>query len=337
MRRLLPVLAVLAGIIAAILWQPWTASLPVSPPAATLPAARPAVCAPAPDTGHLGVCIATLPGLQPRAVLPPAGPKIPDTYEGQGCVQWGRASGISGAIVKAYEAGYVDHALACNVANLRRTRLWWAAYAFLRPGSCTGQADGYVAVMRSVGGFDGPPIADAEVPLPGGFVACWVARVKHDTGAPTVVVYSAPGTWPGGPDPGAAAWPASYGVSRAPCLFGDCSPVAWQYTDRGCWALMCGDLSVDYGITKMLAHPPAPPCCALGQHGFGVWVTSHRLVLTGWLKAATSTYTPMMKAAVRGFQRQHRLKPATGTAGPRTRALLLIIARYDVAHHRKDR
>lgn len=219
-------------------------------------------CNPAPNQGHMGVCTPRTQTLGPLPTL--SGSFIPDVYELNGCKNWAGSKGhIAGGIVKAFEFR-TDHCLAQNWASLTRAKIWHAAYDFLRPGSCTGEADAYVSAVRHVGGFNsGPAIGDAEVALPAGFVACWVARIKHDTDQHTVIIYTAPGTWPGGGNPGADLWVATYGP--VPGCVWTCTHIAWQFTDGTHGPLPhstligTGDISINNGITKILAKPLPKP------------------------------------------------------------------------------
>lgn len=206
-------------------------------------------CNPAPGNGVMGICIPHRVGGSLNA---PRGALLPDVSEYQGCPRW--QEGIPGVTFRVYEAGtgLQDRSAACNARRLRQIGAWDAAYAFLRPGSCTGQADRTVAILRAVGGISGPVVADAEVPLPAGFVACFDARVARDMGNDAQVDYSAPGTWPGG-SPTRPVWVATYGPAPG-CVGGVCSHVAWQFSeDFNCHGLV-GDCSLDTGITAIRQH-----------------------------------------------------------------------------------
>lgn len=138
-----------------------------------------------------------------------------------------------------------------------------AAYWFLRPVSCTGQADVFAGRVRLVGGLGPdalPPVADAEVPLPAGCVAVFVVRLEHDLGISLVIVYTAPGTWPGGSRPADAdLWVATYGPTPG-CVW-TCSHVAWQFSggDAGplphSWpGIGTVDVDLDTGLLGLTAR-----------------------------------------------------------------------------------
>lgn len=208
-------------------------------------------CIPPLGAGTVGACTP-----KPKVSLAPKqtrGALIPDVSGYQGCPNWPR--GIPGVIFKVYEGNWhQDPSAGCNAHRLKQIGAWDAAYTFLRPGSCVGQADTTVAIVKGIGGVSGPLIADAEVPLPPGFVTCFVERLHHDTGNYAQIIYTAPGTWPGGPL-ARALWVATYG-SRPGCVAGVCGYSAWQFTDKGCAYGLCGDLSVDNGITRFRQQPP---------------------------------------------------------------------------------
>lgn len=238
----------------------------------------PHACVPAVGQGHIGACV---PGRATGALTKPglAGPAryFPDVYEGTGTVDWqgAKARGLTGAVVKAYEENYQqDGQFARNWSQLRSLGLWHAAYLFARAGNCTVEADTYVNIVRSVGGWDalaGPPIIDAEVPG-AGIVPCLAARIRADTGISAIVTYTAPGTWPGGGAGGTRLWVATYGSGYG-SVPGFGSPVAWQFTNghigpdpHGVYGLQNGDVSIDFGLQTMLAHPAPPRVRCFGPH-----------------------------------------------------------------------
>ena len=225
------------------------------------PAVAYRVCDPAPGAGVLGVCTPkSLPGVNSTPINSVL---LPDVSEYQGCLRWRR--GVPGVIFRVYEAGtgLQDRSARCNATRLRQIGAWDAAYAFLRPGSCTRQADRTVAIVRGIGGVSGPVVADAEVTLPTGFVSCYVDRVRLDTGNGAQVIYTAPGTWPGGPLT-RPLWVATYGSSPG-CVAGVCSHVAWQFSDSFNCDGYFGDCSVATGIRRILQRPPHPNALLLAE------------------------------------------------------------------------
>ncbi|HXO85551.1 MAG TPA: GH25 family lysozyme [Gemmatimonadales bacterium] len=193
-----------------------------------------------------------------QALAAPAGRTFPDVSSWQGCqLNW---NGIAapGAAVKADEYGQ-DACFAHNVASLRAAGKWWAPYLFVR--SCSAAA--FIATIRSVGGLtSGPAIIDEEVPAADGCTATLTAQIERAFGREPVE-YTSPGTAPTGAAVGhLPLWVASYGVSRAPCLWR--CPVAWQFTDGASVprffvaGLGYVDVSVDYGLLSMLPPKPKP-------------------------------------------------------------------------------
>jgi GH25 family lysozyme M1 (1,4-beta-N-acetylmuramidase) len=215
---------------------------------------------------------------------------VPDVSYFQGHPAWGQAkSHINGAIARVADGHFNDPAFAYNWHELRRLHIWHAAYFFVRPGNCTAEADRAVALVNAQGGFDsGPLIADAEVPLNYGCAAAFVREAKVRTGLPEVI-YTAPGTWAGGPHGNALLWVASYGPHPG-CVW-TCAHVAWQFTDGligpypHCTpGIGCDDISTDNGITK-LGHKAEPSAAqkrvakrrSLASHRATI-VTLHKLI-----------------------------------------------------------
>jgi hypothetical protein len=210
-----------------------------SPPRVTQPATTPRV-----GEGCMGACRPTLHvGLVPST--PRGRPHIPDVSEFQPPV-----TGHVPTVIRLYEAGdnQRDANAAINAYRLRSWHVWFGGYSFLRPGSCTAQADRTVQIIHRIGGLSGPVIADAEVPLPAGFVRCFTSRVHRLLPRYPVGTYTSCGTVSEVVLP---LWVADYGV-LTPCTpFGDPFE-AWQYVN-GAW---CGervvtDCSLDYGITSL--------------------------------------------------------------------------------------
>jgi hypothetical protein len=219
----------------------------------------------------MGPCRPTLKlGATPYRVARRA--RIPDVSEYQPCV-----TGHVPTVIRLYEAGtgLQDTEAACNARRLRAWRVWFAGYSFLRPGSCTGQADRTVAIARRIGGLNGPVIADAEVPLPRRFVRCFTRRVHHDAPSTPTATYTSCGTVSEVVLP---LWVANYGV-RWPCSpFGD-PFIAWQYVAGSyCGERFVTDCSLDFGITRL--HPrPAPRPPAEKQRLIRYWQLERRVVL----------------------------------------------------------
>lgn len=178
-----------------------------------------------------------------KGVAPPtAGHVFPDLSEYQGCPRF-----YGPVIFKVYEGGYgQDHSASCNIRRAHALGTWAGVYAFLRPQNCAGQGYATASIVRQLGGVPGPVVADAEVALPTNCVSQFLNSIRTHLGGPTDI-YTSPGTWPGG-SLTAPLWVATYG-SRPGCVAGQCSHVAWQFTDNGnCGGLGGTDCSVSSGI-----------------------------------------------------------------------------------------
>lgn len=213
--------------------------------------------------GRPGICAPHTPGAQLPKRITLRGPRyFVDVYEGEGHIVWSRHR--TAAVVKAYEAGYLDHQFVSNWRQLVHLGRWHAAYAFLRPSmSCYAQGVGLGRRIRSVGGEDprsGPPVADAEVPLPSGCIRAFAAGVEHVVGWKDVTTYTCPGCYPGGGV--GLAWIADYG--RFPPALWASHVSAWQFTSNGCYARLCGDVDLSYGLLSTVHARPRPhPHCGV--------------------------------------------------------------------------
>lgn len=220
------------------------------------PTAQPAGFCP-PGQSFMGCATPHTLGIGPKLTVP-AGHLFPDVSSYQGHPNWAAAKPhIAGAIAKAFEY-HEDPDFAYNVAALKAQRLPWGAYDFVR--FC--DASGFIAVLRSVGGPTSlPPVIDMEVPAARGCAPALDRQVfaafhRH------AVIYTAPGTWPGGSNAGLPVWEATYGSGFSAVWH----PVlAWQFTD-GKWGSTVyipgigqGDVSVDYGLLEQVPNP-LPVC-----------------------------------------------------------------------------
>jgi hypothetical protein len=239
-----------------------TRTVTVAKPPSTGAAAEAAPCVPPLGAGRLGVCVPKSTGqaLSPTAAT---GRHVPDVSEYNPCRLY------SEAIVRVYEAGtgLQDSTARCHFAELRRIGAWRAAYAFVRPpgyhhaGSCVAQADRTAAIVKGLGGVTGPVVEDAEVPLPRGFVACFLGRLRAQGFA--TVTYTSTGTASGGPFK-SPLWLASYGAHPG-CIEGICHRVAWQFGSTINCRGVYGDCSIDEGILAIRQTPPVSKAALEGR------------------------------------------------------------------------
>lgn len=211
-------------------------------------------------SGTTDTCVTVTPSHLQGAGASASG-RIPDVSSFQGHPNWAaaKAAGIAGAIVKAGEF-VEDPDFAFNWNALRSLGLWHAPYDFVR--FCN--AAPFIAWLNSVGYAQdptaGPPVLDMEVASAAGCAPTMTAQLEAAFHR-TPVIYTAPGTWPGGSHAGDPLWIATYGSSFSAIW----QPVvAWQCTDGqfGCVTFVpgigFGDVSVNLGITKLTPVPTKP-------------------------------------------------------------------------------
>lgn len=209
--------------------------------------------------GGTGPSSATAPVGATFGAPAPGARVFPDVSSWQGHPDWAAAKGhITGGVAKAFEYRQ-DPDFAYNVAALKRLGLPWAAYDFVR--SCN--AAGFIAALRSVGGPTSmPPVLDEEVPAANGCtytLAHQIFTAFHRW----PIEYTSPGTEPSGAGAeNLALWIADFGPSF-PCLW-TCHPVAWQFASPPFVyyripGLGYGDVSIDYGMTKLVVKPKPTP------------------------------------------------------------------------------
>jgi Glycosyl hydrolases family 25 len=232
----------------------------------THPALRagPQSCVPKEGAGVVGACAPKVRGLGQKSTL--TGRFVPDVSYYQPHVNWraAKAWGIRGAIVRVADGHFNDPVFTRYWHELKALGLWHAAYYFLRPYNCAGQADRAVGLVNAAGGLtSGPLITDSEVPLNHNCAQTFVQRVEVDTHWNVSVIYTSPGTWAGGGHGTAVLWVASYGPTPG-CVW-TCGHVSWQYTDgiygpspRCISGIGCGDVSLDSGLTAITRTSPAP-------------------------------------------------------------------------------
>lgn len=243
--------------------HPPSGSTKATPPPAVKRVDGAESCTPAAGSGVMGACTplpstAVQEELRSTRKQASSARRIPDVSEFQGHPNWRLASrSIGGAIVRVADGSHDDADFAYNWHELRALHVWHAAYFFLRPGDCASEARRAIALIKAQGGFDsGPLIADAEVPLPFFCAAQFSKAAEVGSGFHVCVIYTAPGTWPGGSNGGCVLWVATYGP-RPGCVW-SCTHVAWQYTDGQFGpfphcipGVGCDDISADSGITSI--------------------------------------------------------------------------------------
>lgn len=174
---------------------------------------------------------------KPTAVAASLGKLIPDVSEYQGCTI------PHGAFIfRLYEGNTEreDTTASCHARGGNHAHVWTAGYAFLRPGhgGCYTQAARAVAIANRLGGVQ-VLIADSEVPLPPGFVRCWLKTAAAHYPA---VEYTCPGC---GDEQVGKIWIADYPI-RPPGKW-----IAHQFSDAYQCAGVFGDCSKDEGITSL--------------------------------------------------------------------------------------
>jgi hypothetical protein len=256
-------------------------------------------CDPKPGQGHLGDCVPHQAGIAPNRFrllkLPANNGLMCDIYEGDSITSYQTlAQHVTGCIFKAYETNYGQDSHFVRSWNaFKALGKWHSAYLFLRAGDCFAQAQAFVNIVNSVGGFNqpntGPPVVDSEVPSAAQDTACVVARLEHLTHR-QVVIYTAPGTWPGGSHGDALEWAAGYGnYTHSPCIW-TCLPVAWQFTDGTFGPFphqlpgyaSPGDISVDYGLSRLVAGPPPDIYAKYPTAVIRPWGVSEHQVVAEW-------------------------------------------------------
>jgi hypothetical protein len=191
----------------------------------------------------------------------------------------------------------VDKYASHNAASLHQLGMWAAGYWFVRATGCQSEAKQIVAEAKALG--IKIVVLDSEVPEARGYTACLAPSIK--SAGLIVLEYTSPGSNPDSVNPGLNEWVAAYGPAHVPCVFtcnvnvaGKQSILAWQCTDGrfGCVisvpGIGLGDVSVDYGITKVGAPPP-PPVWTF-NHAFQVGFT--RGFDVGWLRRHHLPLTP---------------------------------------------
>ena len=232
----------------------------------------------------------------------PSGPHFPDVSDWQGHPDWAAAKGsISGAVVKAYEYA-PDPDFSYNAAALSRLGVRWGAYLFVR--GC-GYGPAFANTVAPWAARLSVLVLDMEVPAAKGCAPTLYRTVHAALPRVPVVIYSGPGTWPGGSNARLDVWVAAYGPSHPPCLFtchvGASSAqtiLAWQLTDGRYGFRMYvpgigyGDVSLDYGMFPAPAKIALPVCihrresraaCAVARARIAKWTRALDASLTAFI------------------------------------------------------
>lgn len=235
---------------------------------------------------------------------------FPDVSQWQGHLDWTAAAPfICAAAAKAGEGGSgQDPDFEWNVSQFRALHIPWSAYFFVR-----GCSDGpqFVAELTAIH-FKGDPLAlrpvlDMEVRSAFN-CAVPMARVIHAAFGVWPIIYTAPGTWPGGASGGLDAWEAAYTLGARPALPFTATVLAWQrysppFTLRSVPGLGTIDESIDLaGFSKQLAFPPAPKpspflIYPLAPHKIGGVEISERLTVEAWW--ADGCHNPVIRVECR--------------------------------------
>lgn len=252
---------------------PLTAATPAPAPSPT------GACPPRQSTPGCSIAVAPTeaPGLLKLA--PIGGAEWPDVSDWQGPITPnGRTAGVNWGLVKAWQLSHgwpafgafklgeygLDPDASINSAALTRLGMGKLAYWFVRNTGCSHEAAQIIADAKLVGVH---AIAlDAEVGEAAGYTTCLIPSLRASGWFHLVVVYTGPGTWPGGVTFGAPLWDAAYNFSGP--QFGGLwtsHAAAWQFTD-GVFAARTfvpgvgfDDVNLDTGMTKLADGPPAGP------------------------------------------------------------------------------
>lgn len=214
------------------------------------------------QVGTMGCSLRTEPSNRRKLQLSarPAGCLFPDVYEGQGNVDWGAVAAWQDAHhcprAAALKLGEfrTDVKAARNASETARLHFWRTGYWFMHRGV---GADQIAAVARALG----IKIITLDIEVPDAAGTGALVGPLRAMGF-TVIIYTAPGTWPGGPNGNAALWIATFGSSFCRTCLWTASPAAWQFTDGQFGAVtqvpgIAGndDVNVDLGITRLGGQP----------------------------------------------------------------------------------
>jgi len=176
----------------------------------------------------------------------------PDVSNWQGCsLDWSRiASRRDFAFIKASEGtDFTDQCFAYNWQSSHAVHLPRGAYDFARPhadlSTAQAEADHYIAVVKSAGGFHKalPPVLDVEAnddSIDQGqmraWIRTWVQWVRHHTKRRTITIYTGNWFW----EPNVGSWRPKHALLWESCycsswqvapVVGWGAPNWWQYTD----------------------------------------------------------------------------------------------------------
>lgn len=147
-----------------------------------------------------------------------------------------------------------------NAATLHDLGMIAIGYWFVRNTGCAHESAEIITNAKTFSVH--LVVLDMEVPEAAGYAPCLAGPLER--AGFKVVIYSAPGTWPGGSSDGLPGWIATYGPSHG-CLPFTCTILAWQFTDGSHGSpvnvpgIGFGDVSMDFGLIALAKPPPPPP------------------------------------------------------------------------------
>lgn len=256
-------------------------------------------CPPPAGEGFMGVCQPKPMQVYPGGLTAPllsvvSGGRFPDVSSWQGTVNWStiinwqRSHGWRlGGVFKMGEYGVDPYAFRNNAA-LTALHAFRAGYWFVRATGCASEANQIISEARLL--HLTVVIEDDEVPEAAGYSTCLTPRLR--AAGFVVVIYTSPGSFPGGAGENAYAWMAAFGPALPSAPFATAGIKAWQCSDgvAGCITDIPGlgrtDVSVDYGMLGLAATDPYaifPKARFTLAHGikaseyntYRTWVTNH--------------------------------------------------------------
>lgn len=210
-------------------------------------------------------------------LAPIGGAEFPDVSDWQGPITPnGRDAGVNWGAVAAWQRAHgwpvgggfklgeytFDPDAGTNSAAISRLGGFKFGYWFVRNIGCAKEAG--LIHQAAIWWHLSVVALDVEVPEAAGYTTCLIPALRPFIAH--VIVYTGPGTWPGGKTYGVPLWDAAYNFSGP--QFGGLwttHAVAWQFTD-GTFAARTDvpgigfdDVNVDMGLGALARGKPAPP------------------------------------------------------------------------------